>query len=301
MKYELDRLLAYDRASLIAELQRVSGMTEAPTLTRTFFDANARVSSDTVIRRLGGWQAALTAAGLSERYSGRTVSDRMRSQPGRDLTEAELIGELQRVAALKYPAVLTRGDFGSEARVSYSSLERRFGSWAKALAAAGLDLSPRGRRHSDDDYFENLLEVWTRLGRQPKLRELDIPPSRITSGAYEAKWDTWRAALLAFLDRANADAVAAPSQPRSADPSTLSRTLRSAAEPRSRNVPLGVRYFVLRRDHFKCVLCGASPATMPTCALHVDHIDPVSKGGGNDHTNLRTLCERCNLGRGNAE
>ncbi len=301
MKYELERLLAYDRASLLAELQRVSGMSEAPTLTRTFFDENARVSSDTVIRRFGGWQAALIAAGLSERYSGRTVSDRMRSQPGRDLTDTELIAELKRVAAPKHPAILTRSDFGSESRVSYSALERRFGSWAKALAAAGLSLSPRGRRHSDDDYFENLLAVWTHLGRQPKLRELDISPSRITAGAYEAKWGTWRAALLAFLDRANADTSAAPSQPRPAVTSSPSSASRAPAEPLSRNIPLGVRYFVLRRDHFKCVLCGASPATMPTCALHVDHIDPVSKGGGNEHTNLRTLCHRCNLGRGNTE
>ena len=31
--------------------------------------------------------------------------------------------------------------------------------------------------------------------------------------------------------------------------------------------------------------------------LHVDHIKPVSKGGKTELSNLRTLCERCNLGK----
>lgn len=33
--------------------------------------------------------------------------------------------------------------------------------------------------------------------------------------------------------------------------------------------------------------------------LHVDHIRPVSRGGTNDPDNLRLLCPRCNLSRGN--
>ena len=56
-----------------------------------------------------------------------------------------------------------------------------------ALEAAGLTLSNLGRRWTDDDYYENLLEVWTHYGRPPRYREMDLPPSRITSGGYEAK------------------------------------------------------------------------------------------------------------------
>jgi 5-methylcytosine-specific restriction endonuclease McrA len=32
----------------------------------------------------------------------------------------------------------------------------------------------------------------------------------------------------------------------------------------------------------------------------VDHIVPVSRGGGNDEANLRTLCRACNVGKGAA-
>jgi 5-methylcytosine-specific restriction endonuclease McrA len=62
-------------------------------------------------------------------------------------------------------------------------------------------------------------------------------------------------------------------------------------------IKLGLRYEVLRRDRFRCVLCGASPATQLGCVLHVDHVIPWSKGGKTVAGNLRSLCETCNLGK----
>ena len=58
-----------------------------------------------------------------------------------------------------------------------------------------------------------------------------------------------------------------------------------------------LRYDVMHRDGFRCVLCGASPKTDPNIVLHVDHIIPLAKGGKTEMSNLRTLCERCNLGK----
>ncbi len=58
-----------------------------------------------------------------------------------------------------------------------------------------------------------------------------------------------------------------------------------------------MRYDVLRRDGFRCVLCGMS--AKDGAFLHVDHIIPVSKGGKTVPSNLRTLCEKCNLGKSN--
>jgi len=56
-----------------------------------------------------------------------------------------------------------------------------------------------------------------------------------------------------------------------------------------------LRYDILNRDDFKCVICGAS--SREGVRLHVDHIIPVSKGGKSVPNNLRTLCERCNVGK----
>lgn len=55
------------------------------------------------------------------------------------------------------------------------------------------------------------------------------------------------------------------------------------------------RFEVFKRDGFKCQYCGAHP---PSVLLHVDHIKPVAEGGRNDHDNLVTACESCNLGKG---
>ena len=58
-----------------------------------------------------------------------------------------------------------------------------------------------------------------------------------------------------------------------------------------------LRYQVLKRDNFKCCICGASPAKDPSIELHIDHITPWSKGGESVLDNLQTLCSRCNIGK----
>lgn len=50
---------------------------------------------------------------------------------------------------------------------------------------------------------------------------------------------------------------------------------------------------VFARDGFKCVKCGE------TSGLTLDHIIPRSDGGGDELTNLQTLCLSCNGKKGN--
>ena len=59
-----------------------------------------------------------------------------------------------------------------------------------------------------------------------------------------------------------------------------------------------LRYEILKRDGFRCQICGATQKD--GVRLHVDHIYPVSKGGRTEPDNLRTLCERCNMGKGDS-
>lgn len=59
-----------------------------------------------------------------------------------------------------------------------------------------------------------------------------------------------------------------------------------------------MRYNIMKRDGFKCVICGRSQND--GAKLHVDHIKPVSKGGKTVESNLRTLCDMCNLGKSDA-
>ena len=55
-----------------------------------------------------------------------------------------------------------------------------------------------------------------------------------------------------------------------------------------------VRFEVFKRDAFTCGYCGATP---PGVVLELDHIQPVSKGGGNEIDNLITSCFDCNRGK----
>lgn len=55
------------------------------------------------------------------------------------------------------------------------------------------------------------------------------------------------------------------------------------------------RFEVLKRDHFRCVYCGAS--TTEGVSLQLDHIVRPEDGGTNDIANLTTSCGSCNLGR----
>ena len=56
-----------------------------------------------------------------------------------------------------------------------------------------------------------------------------------------------------------------------------------------------LRYDIMKRDNFRCVLCGRT--ANEGVKLHVDHIVPVAKGGLTVPDNLRTLCDQCNLGK----
>ena len=58
-----------------------------------------------------------------------------------------------------------------------------------------------------------------------------------------------------------------------------------------------LRYNIMNRDNFTCVLCGRTQKD--GVKLQIDHIIPISKGGKSTPNNLRTLCEQCNMGKSN--
>lgn len=56
-----------------------------------------------------------------------------------------------------------------------------------------------------------------------------------------------------------------------------------------------LRFLVLKRDNYRCQLCGRSAHDGVT--LEVDHIHPRAQGGSNELSNLQTLCWDCNRGK----
>ncbi len=302
--FELDRLLSYDDQSLLDELRRVAALVNSPFLTKRDFDKSSRVCSGTVRQRFGGWQQALVKAGLENRYS--QSADAL-STIRRRYSDDEILEELRSVSKKINGAPLTSDVFNDHAQMNADTIRRRFGGWSKALERARLTVPNRCKRYSDEDYFENLLTVWTQHGRQPKYYEMNAPPSSIPISAYEHKWGGWRKALSAFLDRVNSDVsvqeTKGPSlvaeKSRSTSPRLRPNRKRKVKQDDLRQIRLGLRYEVMKRDRFRCVLCGANPATLPGCVLHVDHVLAWSRGGKTTAENLRTLCANCNLGKSN--
>lgn len=55
-----------------------------------------------------------------------------------------------------------------------------------------------------------------------------------------------------------------------------------------------LRFEVFRRDNHSCRYCGR---TAPEWPMTVDHVVPVTLGGGDDPENLVTACKDCNAGK----
>jgi hypothetical protein len=211
------------------------------------------------------------------------------------MSDDDVLQALRGLAAHLNKAELTVDDVERHLPFSRATLSRRWGTSQAAFRAAGLAVSQSWRRYTDDECFENLLAVWARYGRPPKYGEMGVPPSRVGGKAYVNRFGTWNKALSAFVERVSEEAPT-PNRPA---PKTRKREPEQEARRTNRDIPLGLRFRVLRRDTFKCVLCGDNPPVNPRCVLHVDHIVPWSKGGETMVENLRTLCASCNVGRSN--
>jgi len=58
------------------------------------------------------------------------------------------------------------------------------------------------------------------------------------------------------------------------------------------------RFAILKRDNYRCQLCGITAQEDAGITLQVDHKIARANGGTNDPSNLWTLCNVCNIGKG---
>lgn len=285
MKFEISTLETYEDSDFINELVRVSKIVSGK-LTMSKFDKYSKVHSSTVWRRFGGWGAALEKAGLAETVSAQA----------RKVSDEDIILLAKEVSTKINTSILTQKQFTEHTGIGQKAILKRFGSWKSVLDQAGLVQDIKGKIYSDEECYENLLNVWMHYGRQPKYAEMKQPPSVVGAKAY-MRWVSWRKALHAFVAYVNSETEELKSAPQSQELSAQGKTQNNSLGPR--DIPLGLRYKILQRDCFKCTLCGSSPATIPTIILHIDHIVPYSKGGPTKEENLRVLCSSCNLGKSN--
>src|SRR5476649_1357298 len=206
----------------------------------------------------------------------------------RNVPDCELVWDLRRVAREAGRRRVISAFYAEHGTFRPNTLARRFGSWNAALGAAGLKVTQHWKV-PDTVLLQNLADVWRKLGRQPKWRELTKYRgfSKFAGATYKRRFGTWHNALRAF------EAFTNKRGRRDALPSRV----KTATRP-SRDMNWRLRATVLIRDNCLCRMCGASPAKDPAVTLHVDHIVPWSKGGRTVLGNLQTLCATCNIGKG---
>jgi len=66
--------------------------------------------------------------------------------------------------------------------------------------------------------------------------------------------------------------------------------------PAERRLTRKKRFAILKRDGYRCQLCGTSATS--GAQLEVDHKTPLAAGGDHRDGNLWTLCRACNQGKG---
>jgi hypothetical protein len=187
-----------------------------------------------------------------------------------------LVRELRRIASTLGKPTLSRREIDSHGRISSGVVIKRFGSLRKALQESGL-APTRFMKATDEELSSFLIELWTqtlqRFGRSPYRTELRA-------------FGSWNKALLAASesvrtidDTGGAAEEAAPSPT-------------SAESEGRKTISLRKRFFVFKRDRYRCRICGRSGIE-----LEVDHKVPVAQGGSDALDNLQALCFECNRGK----
>jgi hypothetical protein len=203
----------------------------------------------------------------------------------RDVSDSDLIADLARVANESGKRRITFREYNKAGKYSSHTMAARFGSWLGAQEKAGLQKSVE-KNIPNEALFRNIVDLWSRLGRQPKFRDLSAGISAYSAATYAYRFGGWRGALREFVAWAN---------DKNFPLETCDKAdLKHRKTPR--NVNWRLRAQVLMRDSAKCRLCGVTPAD--GAKLHVDHIKPWSKGGETMIDNLQILCETCNIGKG---
>jgi hypothetical protein len=301
--FELQTLTEYTDEAILQELKRVAGLhSEGPLTKDAYRRLSPKVSWRTVQRRFGSWGKGLAAAGLSHLFDKAHMPYREKSQRGKAMSNDELIAEMKRVHKIVGKYALTTKDFDGKSVTNAEAIRDRFGGWHEALEKAGIGKSDLGKRYTDLQCYENIFNLWAHYGKQPRHHELKKPPSTVGPKAYE-RWGSWRGALAAFVEWANAEDQDDPQgespSEETASPSTPARTKPQRLSPEDRHeIPLKLKWKVHLRDRFRCLGCGRSPANSLGVELHADHIIAWADGGKTILENLQSLCQDCNLGKG---
>ena len=306
MKFELNEYKAsLTDEEILSDIKRVADSLNTDYISISTYRKHGNYSQTAIQGHFGTWKNALLLAGLR---SERTASELKR------ISDADYIADIQRIAVLLNSDTVGYDDYKKYGTFSPEHIFKRFSTWKNFLLKAGL--KPTGfskHKITKEELFTEIERIWILLGRQPTSTDINKHGvSKYSIDTYKRRFGGWRKALEAFVDYINSDnteeaydfiAVPANDEIKSVHESTSSTNSKSLTQKpfhsTSRNINARLRFQVLKRDHFRCCACGASPAKNPDVELEVDHIVAWANGGETVLENLQTLCSKCNNGKSN--
>ena len=199
------------------------------------------------------------------------------------ISNEDILNDVKKVLNLLKKEKLTEKEYHQHGVYGRKAIRNHFGGWNNLLRHLNIPQNVDRSHLSKEDIFNIIRNLWDDKGAQPTLREFE--GTHHTKKIIISNFGSWMNCLREFVEFENKN----QSKP------IITNNIKHKTK---RDVSLSLRYEVLKRDHFKCVICGRSPSNDPSIILHVDHIIPYSKGGETEIHNLQTLCQHCNLGKG---
>ena len=276
MKFELT---AFHRdlsdEELLQDILRVRTIYGKETLTREEYKKHGKFGHNTFLRHFGGWNEALKLCGITA--NAQQCAGAQGGHNYAQVTDEQLLDDLKRVANILCKTTFSSGEYKKHGEWSIYTYFRRFGTWNNALENAGLIPYQQisGRKIATEELFKEIGRIWVKLGRQPTSTDVKNGLSNFSMNTFSRRFGSWRKALVAFVNYVNDDDN--NNQPDNVDRSKLSgSSVRSISNVRNksnvtqqlefhkhktqREPNLRLRFKVLERDHFRCCICGASPA-----------------------------------------
>ncbi|MFH1257082.1 MAG: HNH endonuclease [Candidatus Diapherotrites archaeon] len=209
-----------------------------------------------------------------------------------DYSQKTLISELKRIQKIVGDRSVTKFDIDRYSKAGWTTYFKKFGSFSKAILAAGLKPSRMPIHTENSEMISTVVSLWTKTleneGRRPMASDLKKYGTPYSQDTYRRRFGSWKKVLIKAYNSINLNdkppVEEIPKVTPNLDIQTNSR----------QEISVRKRFLVFKRDQFTCVMCRRSGIGIK---LEVDHKLPVSKGGTNSMDNLQTLCFECNRGK----
>ena len=152
------------------------------------YEREGNYSLKVIISEFGSWNQAKKHVGLETMQSTRRVSD------------ADLLGDLRRVAKQLGTSRITVEQYSDKGRYGEATIRQRFGNWVTALQKSGLDTETPSPHYtySEDALLDDLRHIAKSMKKDTVTQgdyRTNRGPKMASAQTIKARFDTWNKAL----------------------------------------------------------------------------------------------------------